>query len=240
MRFVVVLLPLLGCAFDAGGVESAGPPSTDTLGSASTSSSTGPVDPSTTSSSTTSDADGTSTGGTSTSGDDDTTTTTEPVDPTEGSNTEVSDTDPSTTTGEPTKDDECNGEVIPKLSASGGPISEVSIDNARFAETDTNIVFADPGGYVELSFDYQIASCECTGCITQGMMGVVDGQWRDCFFDATPGCNQQFGSASMSVQAPSEPGFYPISFWRTWQFDCEYDVGGPGPDAIAGICVTSG
>jgi hypothetical protein len=48
------------------------------------------------------------------------------------------------------------------------------------------------------------------------------------------------GRRQMQVQTPSEPGLYLLSFWRTREYDCELDAGGPNPDdAIVAICVLS-
>lgn len=143
-----------------------------------------------------------------------------------------------TTTGEP-EDPTCNGVPLPSLPGTLGPISEVSVQNVRFAD-GSNVTRVAPSTTVELLFDYDVASCECEGCVTQGMMGLVDAPWRACFYEGLPACNTASGEAQMQVQVPSQPGLYLMSFWRTWEYDCELDSGGPDPDdAVAAICVLS-
>lgn len=245
MRLRAVLVAVLapqwvassGCAFDSTGVATEGDAAT-TDPATSTTVTTADPPTSTTVGATVADADGTSTVDPTTSGPPDETTSSGPPDPTDTDDPTTESTgDATTSTGDPPVDTDCNGAPLPSLQDGAGPFTEIEIDDARFDVTQTNIAFVDPGETIALSFDYSVASCDCTGCITQGMMGLVGGDWRECFYDGLPACNAALGSATMQVEAPQEPGFYPISFWRTWRYECEYDQGGPGPDAIAGICV---
>jgi hypothetical protein len=224
-----------GCSFDSTGLASGGDPTTI---DAPTSTTATTADPTTSTTVASTEAEGTSTLD-STTGPADDTTTSGPTDPTEDptEDPETSTGDAGTSTGEPPGDADCNGAPLPSLPNSAGPSSEIEIDAARFDATRTNLAFVDPGETISLSFDYSVASCDCTGCITQGMMGLDGGQWRECFYEGQPACDAALGTATMAIQAPVEPGFYRIGFWRTWEYSCEYDAGGPGPDAIAGICV---
>lgn len=132
----------------------------------------------------------------------------------------------------------CNGAAIPMLPDADGPFMEISVDQVAFLDSGTNVTFVGPGESTTLGFDFQLASCECQGCIAQGMMGIIDGPWRACFYDGLPACNTAMGSAQMNVTAPSTPGFYEIAYWRTWEYGCEDDAGDPAPEqAVAGICV---
>jgi hypothetical protein len=72
------------------------------------------------------------------------------------------------------------------------------------------------------------------------MMGLVDAPWRACFYEGLPACNTASGMAQMQVQAPAQPGLYLLSFWRTWEYDCNLGSGAPNPDnAVAAVCVLS-
>jgi hypothetical protein len=143
-----------------------------------------------------------------------------------------------TTTGEP-EEPTCNGIPLPSLPNALGPLSEISVQNVRFAD-GANITRVAPSAYFDLQFDYDVASCDCEGCVTQGMMGLVDAPWRDCFYEGLPACNTASGMAQMQVQAPAQPGLYLLSFWRTWEYDCNLGSGAPNPDnAVAAVCVLS-
>lgn len=132
----------------------------------------------------------------------------------------------------------CNGDPLPVLPDHDGPFMEISVANVAFPDSGTNLVEVSPGATVTLEFDFELASCECMGCIAQGMMGIVDGGWRDCFFQGVPACNTAMGAAQMEIDAPSTPGFYEIAYWRTWEYNCEDDAGDPASaQAVAGICV---
>lgn len=233
LRALVRLGPLLviACAFDSSGVASGG--ASGMVGSSGHASSEGGDSTSSSASAST---------GASTEGPPATTAMGEssssgrpPTDDSESSSGDP----PEPTTGEP-EDPTCNGIPLPDLPTELGPMSEVAVHDVRFADNGTNVTSVAPSGSVELQFDYDVASCDCEGCVTQGMMGLVDAPWRDCFYDGLPACNTASGTAQMQVQAPSQPGLYLLSFWRTWEYDCELDAGGPNPDdAIAAICVIS-
>jgi hypothetical protein len=221
-----LLLALVSCSFDSGGVASAGDPGVlgSETGSAPGATSTTEPDPT---------AAGTGDAPMTTAVDDGTSSAASSFE--SGS----SGADPSTSTGEP-EGPTCNGVPIPDLPSTLGPVGEVSLSNVRFPDSGKNITRAAPRGIVVLEFDYEVASCDCVGCVTQGMLGVVDGTWRDCFYDGVPGCGIDSGAASLQVQVPELPGFYLLSFWRTWEYGCEFDSGAPNPDdAIAGVCVVS-
>ena len=241
LRAVIRLAPLLAvaCAFDSGGVASDG--ASGTLGTGGPASSEGGEPTSASASASTSaTATASTTHGDSAEGPSTTTAMAEesssgppPTDDSGSSSGEP----PDPTTGAP-EDPTCNGIPLPSLPSALGPISEVTVQNVRFSEEGTNVARVAPSASVELLFDYDVASCDCEGCITQGMMGLVDAPWRDCFYEGQPACNTASGEAQMQVQAPAQPGLYLMSFWRTWEYDCELDSGAPDPDdAIAAICV---
>lgn len=225
-------LILAACTFDSAGVGGSEgtlaesgttmPPATTSGIGASESTTTATADDGTTTGSTTSASQGESSSG-------------PPVADESGTSAGES----SSTTGE--RDvTHCNGVLIPDLPDAGGPFSEITIANARFPTSDTNIIHVAPSAVVDLEFEYGVASCECEGCITQGMMGLVGAEWRDCFYNGVPACSAALGTTAMQVQAPAAPGFYRLSFWRTWEYECEYQSGSPdGDNAVAGICVAS-
>jgi hypothetical protein len=245
LRAFVRLAPLLAiaCGFDSGGVASDGV--SGSLGSGGSGSSDGGGDPTSASASASASATTDGSASASASAEGPSTTTAMADDgssgtpPTDDSGSSSTDPNDPTTTGEP-EEPTCNGVPLPSLPNALGPVSEVSVQNVRFPSEGTNIARVAPAAYVDLEFDYDIASCGCEDCITQGLMGIVDAPWRDCFYGGVPACNTDSGTAQMQVQAPDQPGLYLISFWRTWEYDCNLGAGGPNPDdAVAAICVHS-
>jgi hypothetical protein len=137
-------------------------------------------------------------------------------------------------------DDHCNGVPMPLLPAQAGPISEIRVIDVHFSGGSSNRRHVAPGETIVLELDYEVASCECEECQTQGMLGFTSDDWRACFYDGVPGCAGATGTAMIAVEAPQTAGFHPIAFLRAWELACNPNASGLDPaNAIAGLCVVA-
>jgi len=119
-----------------------------------------------------------------------------------------------------------------------GPYQEITIGNAKLEGSSQSWIEVAPGATVELSFNYQATSCSCPTCTIQGVVGLTEQGWRDCFYDGTPGCEGRADLALLTFTAPTEPGDYMLSFDRTMESSCRPETAVLAPDqAFAGICV---
>jgi hypothetical protein len=157
------------------------------------------------------------------------------------SNASSTSADPDTSTTDLANPSDCNGVPMPMPPTALGPIDEITVSGVAFSGSGSNLVHVQAGDTVVLELHYEVASCQCERCMTQGVLGLVNDDWRACFYNAVPACAGAAGEAMIAVEAPRAPGFYPLSVWRTWEFACNADAGAPDPDrAIAGLCVDAG
>jgi hypothetical protein len=127
---------------------------------------------------------------------------------------------------------------VPELPDVVGPYQEITIGNAKLEGSSQSWIEVAPGATVELSFNYQVASCGCPTCTIQGVVGLTEHDWRDCFYHGAPGCEGVADVAVLTFTAPTEPGDYTLSFDRTQEASCQPGSAVLRPDqAFAGICV---
>ncbi len=90
-----------------------------------------------------------------------------------------------------------------------------------------------------MTFDFEIASCGCEGCLNQGAVALANTTPTQCFYDDLPGCVGAAGASQHSFPAPSEPGTYFFHFTRMWNFSCAEVQNQPigGAPRFAAICV---
>lgn len=119
-----------------------------------------------------------------------------------------------------------------------GPDQEITVSNARLEGSSQSWIEVGPGATVELSFDYHAASCSCPTCSIQGAVGLLEHEWRQCFYVGTPGCEGVTDTAVLALTAPTEPGHYTLSFDRAMETSCTPGSAVLKPEqAFAGICV---
>jgi len=96
-------------------------------------------------------------------------------------------------------------------------VSAVSLDGSG------SVVTVPPGQPFTVTYDFQVFSDACPGCITQLITGLgfsgSTGEW--CAYDAIPGTSPgAAGSEFTTLVAPSTPGTYSVVVEYHWQYTC--------------------
>lgn len=130
----------------------------------------------------------------------------------------------------------CEG--APELPDVVGPYEEMTVGNAKLEGSGQSWVQVAPGATVDLSFNYHAASCSCPTCAIQGVVGLIEQPWRECFYLGTPGCDGVTDTAVLTFTAPTEAGDYMLSFDRGLEVSCKPETAALSLNqAFAGICV---
>ena len=142
--------------------------------------------------------------------------------------------------GDPCDPCQHDGPNPPAYPASVGPVQEITISNVSLNGGD-NFITVAPGAQVALSYHWQVNFCECKGCYTQAMVGIVDNPPNQCFYNwgSEKNCKPWEGDITENFVAPAAPGIYRFRARRTWEVnECKTEA--PLDDAnseFAAICV---
>jgi hypothetical protein len=131
--------------------------------------------------------------------------------------------------------------LVPTPTATTAPsagfyVSAVSIDGSGSVAT------VPPGQPVSVTYNYQVFSDACPGCITQLVtgLGYAGSQSEWCAYDGIPGYSPgASGSESTTLLAPSTSGTYYVTVEYHWQYTCpdalaNYGAGGAVPPQVIG------
>ena len=115
----------------------------------------------------------------------------------------------------------------------------ISAVNLNGAGTSATV----PAGYpVVVTYNYQVFSDPCPGCITQLVtgLGAPGSHGGSCAYNGVPGVSPGVtGSENVTLTAPSTPGTYNVIVEYHWQFNCldaltNYGSGGAVPVRVIG------
>lgn len=137
------------------------------------------------------------------------------------------------------KDDLClfDGPEPTPLPKMVGEFQEITLANAS-VNGGPNYAVVGPGKQVSVAFNYEISSCDCPGCVTQGLVAIPGNPPGACFYSGVPGCFTIDGADTLDFTAPAAPGTYFYRFARTWEFSCVQDAKVENPATeFAAICV---
>lgn len=132
-----------------------------------------------------------------------------------------------------------DGPNPPTYAASVGPIKEITISDASLDGLG-NFITVTPGATVSVAYHWAVNFCECSGCVTQGMVGIVGHPPGQCFYNAGKdmNCMTQEGDVVQDFVAPTEPGVHPIRAIRTYEYACTTDLPLEDPSVeFAALCV---
>jgi len=104
-------------------------------------------------------------------------------------------------------------------------------------------VSAAPGSTVTVTYDFQVMSDGCPGCITQLVtgLGTSGSHGGTCAYDGNAGVSPGVtGSENVSLTMPLTLGTYDVSVRYSWELGCSDALlgYGPGGDVIGQITVT--
>jgi hypothetical protein len=122
----------------------------------------------------------------------------------------------------------------------GFTVSNVSLTD-DLSQFGTSITLS-PGQEFYVTYDFQVFSDPCPGCITQLVTGLGNPGTHGgtCAYDGVPGVSPGVaGFESVTLYAPEASGTYPVVVEYHWQFTCSdaltfYGTGGAAPPQVIG------
>ena len=95
------------------------------------------------------------------------------------------------------------------------------------------------GSSVTVQVDYFIIQAsDCPSCIQQIAIGVSNdvtvNQTVGCAYDGIPSLEGESGTGSVTFDAPTEPGWYFVRIFNTFEFSCRLDFGTTGSEFSIG------
>ncbi|GEM_PF-1025813 len=102
-----------------------------------------------------------------------------------------------------------------------------------------------PGSTVTVTYDFQVMSDGCPGCITQLVtgLGTPGSHGGTCAFDGIAGVSPGVtGSENTTLTMPTTEGTYNVTVLYSWQYNCADALAayGPGGEVIGQITVACG
>jgi len=94
-------------------------------------------------------------------------------------------------------------------------ISAVSFNGAG------SVVSVSPDSSVTITYNFQIFSDDCPGCITQLMTGFASSHGGACAYNGSPGIYPgAYGFENITLYAPLTAGTYDVYAVSAWQYNC--------------------
>ena len=95
------------------------------------------------------------------------------------------------------------------------------------------------GSSVTVQVDYFIIQySDCPACIQQIAIGISNdatvNQTVGCAYEGIPSLEGESGAGSVTFNAPTEPGWYFVRIWNTFEYSCRLDYGTTGSEFSIG------
>ncbi|MBK7826933.1 MAG: thrombospondin type 3 repeat-containing protein [Nannocystis sp.] len=111
-----------------------------------------------------------------------------------------------------------DGPTPPSYPNAVGPHAEITIVDAKI-DGGGNLGVVAPGANISLQYTWKVNFCECPGCYTQAMVGIVGQPPVQCFWNlgVEYNCHGYQDTEVQGFQAPNQAGTYVFRFNRDYQ-----------------------